>query len=261
MSLFSLLDDYVNTIRGGHRIAAVLMYLQMLRKVAKSELTRSSVADNLSGKSASSEFRTSSGMFINKGNDEIVSAIEDKITAWTFISKENGEDIQVSHYEYGQKYEPILITSLTTLTPFVVAIALPVSLGTFQMLRKEELLHHRGVHVKHETLSECAQRGIAGHALLFFNLLPDATIDPKSLHAGCPVIECEKWSATKWICVASFDKVYRTGGNCTGQNESCAGWAALGECTKNLAYMVGTADLPGFCRRSCNIHCDDAMMA
>ncbi|KAF3336957.1 putative prolyl 4-hydroxylase 4 isoform X1 [Carex littledalei] len=263
-----------------------------LISLAKSELTRSSVADNLSGKSVLSEVRTSSGMFINKAKDEIVSGIEDKIAAWTFIPKENGEDIQVLHYEYGQKYEPHYDYFTDTVNTLrgghrIATVLLYLSDvekgGETVFPLAEELKHHRGAHVKDDTLSECAQRGIAGKhqhykiratfpllhsnpfdfldavkprkgdALLFFNLLPDATTDPKSLHAGCPVIEGEKWSATKWIRVASFDKVYHTGGNCTDQNESCAKWAALGECTKNPAYMVGTADLPGYCKRSCNV--------
>lgn len=149
---------------------------------------------------------------------------------------------------------------------------------------------HRGEDAKDDSFSECAQRGKAGegpgdwntcnstlpshlvlenlwslhlidilvkpkrgNALLFFSLHPDATTDQGSLHAGCPVIEGEKWSATKWIHVASFDKIITSQGNCTDENESCERWAALGECTKNPEYMVGTADLAGFCRRSCNV--------
>ncbi|MCH98385.1 prolyl 4-hydroxylase subunit alpha-1-like [Trifolium medium] len=107
-----------------------------------------------------------------------------------------------------------------------------------------------------EDLSECAKKGIAvkprrGDALLFFSLHPNAIPDTLSLHAGCPVIEGEKWSATKWIHVDSFDKTVGAGGDCTDQHESCERWAALGECTKNPEYMVGSAGLPGYCRKSC----------
>ena len=67
------------------------------------------------------------------------------------------------------------------------------------------------------------------------------------------MIEGEKWSATKWIHVNSFDKVLNPGGSCTDENESCERWAALGECTKNPEYMVGSSELPGACRRSCKV--------
>lgn len=45
-----------------------------------------------------------------------------------------------------------------------------------------------------------------GDALLFFSLHPDASTDDLSLHGGCPVEQGEKWSATKWMHVASFDR-------------------------------------------------------
>ncbi|PKU69798.1 prolyl 4-hydroxylase [Dendrobium catenatum] len=58
-----------------------------LISLAKSELKRSAVADNLSGKSTLSDVRTSSGMFISKAKDDIVLGIEQKIAAWTFLPK------------------------------------------------------------------------------------------------------------------------------------------------------------------------------
>ncbi|KAK1433131.1 hypothetical protein QVD17_10037 [Tagetes erecta] len=38
-----------------------------------------------------------------------------------------------------------------------------------------------------------------GDGLLFYSLYPNGTIDPTSLHGGCPVIKGQKWVATKWI--------------------------------------------------------------
>nr|XP_016462670.1 PREDICTED: probable prolyl 4-hydroxylase 4 isoform X2 [Nicotiana tabacum] len=58
-----------------------------LISLAKSELKRSAVADNESGNSKTSEVRTSSGMFIPKAKDPIVSGIEEKIATWTFLPK------------------------------------------------------------------------------------------------------------------------------------------------------------------------------
>ncbi|KAF8392517.1 hypothetical protein HHK36_022860 [Tetracentron sinense] len=246
-----------------------------LISLAKLELKRSAVADNVSGKSKLSEVRTSSGMFISKGKDSIVDGIEDKIAAWTFLPKdlncvscfsENGEDIQVLRYEHGQKYDPHydyfadkvniargghrIATVLMYLTDVVKG-------GETVFPLAEESPRHRPS-TTNDDLSECAKKGIAvkprrGDALLFFSLYPSATPDSNSLHAGCPVIEGEKWSATKWIHVDSFDKNLGAGGNCTDENERCEKWAALGECTKNPEYMVGSPELPGACRRSCKV--------
>lgn len=94
-----------------------------------------------------------------------------------------------------------------------------------------------------------------GDALLFFSLHPDATTDTNSLHGSCPVIEGEKWSATKWIHVRSFDRPAKGSENedCTDKNEHCPKWAAAGECKKNAIYMLGSEGLPGFCRKSCGV--------
>lgn len=96
-----------------------------------------------------------------------------------------------------------------------------------------------------------AVKPMKGDALLFFNLHPNATTDPSSLHGSCPVVEGEKWSATRWIHVKSFERpVSRTTG-CVDENESCEKWAKAGECKKNPVYMVGSETDQGYCRKSC----------
>ncbi|KAK9077750.1 hypothetical protein SSX86_006087 [Deinandra increscens subsp. villosa] len=233
--------------------------------LAKSELKRSAVADHLSGASKLSEVRTSSGMFISKNKDLIVSGIEDKIATWTFLPKVNGEDMQVLRYEEGQKYEPhfdyfsdpVNIARGGHRIATVLMYLSDVEKGGETVFPSaEESSRHKTS--KPDDLSECAMKGIAvkprkGDALLFFNLDPNAKPDVMSLHGGCPVLQGEKWSATKWIHVDSFDKVIDHGGNCKDMNANCERWAALGECTKNVEYMVGTPEFPGYCRRSCKL--------
>eukprot|EP00475_Leptophrys_vorax_P043795 TRINITY_DN8532_c1_g1_i1.p1 TRINITY_DN8532_c1_g1~~TRINITY_DN8532_c1_g1_i1.p1 ORF type:complete len:214 (+),score=13.44 TRINITY_DN8532_c1_g1_i1:98-643(+) len=116
--------------------------------------------------------------------------------------------------------------------------------------------------VKDDTWSDCGKQGIAvkarkGDALLFFSLKPDASFDKSSLHAGCPVIEGEKWSATKWIHLKSFDGPPRGDPNvCADDDDNCPLWAQMGECEKNKAYMVGSGSKPGqlgYCRKSCGV--------
>lgn len=237
-----------------------------LISLAKKELKRSAVADNLSGESKLSEVRTSSGMFIPKAKDAIVNGIEEKIATWTFLPKENGEDIQVLRYESGQKYDahydyfvdPVNIARGGHRIATVLMYLTDVEKGGETVFPNAEEAPRRRSMIADEELSECAKKGIAvkprkGDALLFFSLHPNAIPDPLSLHGGCPVIEGEKWSATKWIHVDDFSKNLGYSHNCTDSNDHCHRWAALGECTKNPEYMVGTPELPGACKKSCNV--------
>ncbi|GAB2221084.1 hypothetical protein Droror1_Dr00012251 [Drosera rotundifolia] len=94
-----------------------------------------------------------------------------------------------------------------------------------------------------------------GDASLFFSLHPDATTDTSNLHGSCPAIEGEKWSATKWSHVKSFNKPIRPveQGECAYENPICTQWAAADECKKNPLYMVGSDSMKGYCRKSCKV--------
>lgn len=229
--------------------------------LARNKLEKSMVADNESGKSVLSEIRTSSGMFINKGQDEVIKAIEERIADWTFLPVENGEALQVLRYEHGEKYEPHFDyfhdKTNQALGGHRVATVL-MYLSNVVKGGETVFPNSQDPQVKDDTWSSCAKKGLSvkpekGDALLFFSLNPEVVPDILSLHGSCPVIEGEKWSATKWIHVGSFDRPKPKPGVCADENERCAEWAAMGECKKNPAYMVGSEGYPGSCRKSCKV--------
>ncbi|KAL3636607.1 putative prolyl 4-hydroxylase 7 [Castilleja foliolosa] len=49
------------------------------------------------------------GRKVTRRTDEIVSGIEAKIAAMTFLPQENGEGMQILHYDLGQKPSMSLI--------------------------------------------------------------------------------------------------------------------------------------------------------
>lgn len=234
-----------------------------LIKLARDKLEKSMVADNESGKSMLSEVRTSSGMFLLKAQDEVVANIEARIAAWTFLPEENGESIQVLRYEHGEKYEPHYDYFIDKVNQehgghrvaTVLMYLSNVERGGETVFPNSEAKMSQ---LEEDDWSDCAKQGYAvkpkkGDALLFFSLHPDTTTDDTSMHASCPVIEGEKWSATKWIHVRSFDTPLDsvTVGECRDENQNCASWAKVGECEKNPLYMVGSKDVYGSCRKSC----------
>ncbi|EOA23302.1 hypothetical protein CARUB_v10018771mg [Capsella rubella] len=230
-----------------------------LINLAKGKLVKSMVVtDDDTGESVESEERTSSGMFLFKRQDDIVANVEARLAAWTFLPEENGESIQVLHYENGQKYEPHFDFYYDTKTlknggHRVATVLMYLSNVTKGGETVFPMWKGKLPQLKDDSWSECAKQGYAvkpkkGDALLFFDLHPNATTDETSLHGSCPVIEGEKWSATKWIHVRSYGK--RQIG-CVDMNESCEEWAKEGECEKNPNYMVGSDTNLGYCRKSC----------
>ncbi|XP_062213831.1 probable prolyl 4-hydroxylase 7 [Phragmites australis] len=222
-------------------------------------LEKSMVVDRESGKSVLSEVRTSSGMFLAKKQDEVVARIEERIAAWTFLPPENGESIQILRYKNGEKYEPHFdyIRGKRHQTPVGHRVSTVLMYLSNAKMGGETVFpssENKLPQPKDNTWSECAKLGYAvkpvkGDALLFFSLHPNATMDPDSLHGSCPVIEGEKWSATKWIHVRSFDARRKRQGlsvGCKDEDALCPKWAAVGECAKNRGYMAG------FCRKSCD---------
>nr|KJB15318.1 hypothetical protein B456_002G170800 [Gossypium raimondii] len=197
--------------------------------------------------------------------NEVVADIEAGIAAWTFLPAENGESMQILHYENGQKYEPHFDYFHDKANQELGGHRIATVLMYFSDVESGGETVFPNVEgklsqPKDDSWSDCAKNGYAvkprkGDALLFFSLHLDATTDFDSLHGSCPVIKGEKWSATKWIHVRSFDTAKRQSVNrdCVDENENCANWASASECEKNPSYMIGSEDYYGYCRKSCKV--------
>ncbi|KAL6345251.1 hypothetical protein AAG906_015734 [Vitis piasezkii] len=188
---------------------------EYLIKLAKPHMQKSTVVDSSTGKSKDSRVRTSSGTFLTRGQDKIIRGIEKRLSDFTFLPVEHGEGLQILHYEVGQKYEPHydyflddyntknggqrMATVLMYLSDVEEGgeTVFPAAKGNFSSVPWWN------------ELSECGKEGLSvkpkmGDALLFWSMKPDASLDPSSLHGGCPVIKGNKWSSTKWIRVNEY---------------------------------------------------------
>ncbi|MED6156929.1 hypothetical protein PIB30_018853 [Stylosanthes scabra] len=181
-----------------------------LISIAKPNLTRSTVTDLATGMSQLSKHRTSHGMFIPRNNDPIVGGIEDKISAWTFLPKENGEPIQVLKYEEGEGYKAhydffqdnIHIQSKSGNRIATVLMYLKDVIQGGETLFP--LAHQEHPKTSYNDSTECGKRGLAvkarrGDAVVFFGIHVNGSVDGRSMHEACPVIKGQKWSAVKWI--------------------------------------------------------------
>ncbi|PIN01372.1 Prolyl 4-hydroxylase alpha subunit [Handroanthus impetiginosus] len=188
---------------------------EYLINLARPHMVKSTVVDSKTGKSMDSRVRTSSGTFLKRGRDKIIRDIEKRIADYTFIPAEHGEGLQVLHYEVGQKYEPhydYFLDEFNTKNGGQRIATLLMYLSDVEeggeTIFPAAMGNYSSVPGWNER-SECAKRGLSvkpkrGDALLFWSMRPDATLDPSSLHGGCPVIRGNKWSSTKWMHVGEY---------------------------------------------------------
>jgi prolyl 4-hydroxylase len=152
---------------------------------------------------------------LNRGQDKVIERIEQRIADFTFIPVDHGEGLQVLHYEVGQKYEPHYDYFLDTFNTknggqriaTVLMYLSNVNAGGETVFPESQV--NRSLVPDWNELTECAKSGLSvrphmGDALLFWSIKPDASLDPTSLHGGCPVVEGNKWSATKWLHVDKY---------------------------------------------------------
>ncbi|XP_026455965.1 probable prolyl 4-hydroxylase 3 [Papaver somniferum] len=183
--------------------------------LAKPHMEKSTVVDSETGKSKDSRVRTSSGTFLKRGQDKIIRSIEKRIADFTFIPETHGEGLQILHYEVGQKYEPhydYFLDAFNTKNGGQRIATVLMYLSDVEEGGETVFPAAKGnissVPWWNE-LSECGKKGLSvkprmGDALLFWSMRPDASLDPSSLHGGCPVISGNKWSSTKWIHVDEY---------------------------------------------------------
>lgn len=173
---------------------------EALRQLAAPRLARSETVDNSTGGSEVNAARTSAGMFFSRGETALIERIEQRIAALLRWPVENGEGLQILHYQPGAEYKPhydyfdpaqpgsatILKRGGQRVGTLVMYLNTPEAGGgtTFPDVQLEVA-------------------PIQGHAVFFS--YDRAHPGSRSLHGGAPVVAGEKWVATKWLREQRFD--------------------------------------------------------
>jgi prolyl 4-hydroxylase len=171
-----------------------------LIRQARPRMARSLTVDMQSGGTQLHDARTSSGMFFQRGETELLRTIEARITKLVAWPLENGEGIQVLRYTPGAEYKP----HYDYFDPKEPGSATHLRrggqrVGTLIMYLGEP--EQGGATVFPDVGLEVAPK--RGNAVFFSYSRPHA--DTKSLHGGAPVIAGEKWIATKWLRERRYD--------------------------------------------------------
>jgi prolyl 4-hydroxylase len=146
------------------------------------------------GQAEVNEARTSHGMFFERGESDLIARIEQRMATLLHWPVDHGEGLQVLHYQPGAEYKPhhdyfdpaapgtaaVLKRGGQRVGTLVVYLNTPASGGatTFPDV---------GLEVA----------PIKGNAVFFSYDRPHPLT--KTLHAGAPVEDGEKWVATKWL--------------------------------------------------------------
>jgi prolyl 4-hydroxylase len=140
------------------------------------------------------EARTSDGMFFHRGQNDLCQRIESRIATLLNWPVDHGEGLQVLHYKPGAEYKP----HYDYFEPGHPASASFLQRGG---QRVGTLLMYLNTPVRGGSTSfpdvDLEVSALKGNAVFFSYEQPDPST--RTLHGGSPVIEGEKWIATKWL--------------------------------------------------------------
>ncbi|WP_043007659.1 2OG-Fe(II) oxygenase [Comamonas testosteroni] len=162
-------------------------------------MQRSLTVDNQSGGEAVNDDRTSNGMFFQRGENDLISRVEQRIARLLNWPLENGEGMQVLHYRPGAEYKPHYdyFAPNEPGTPTILKRG-GQRVGTLVMYLNEPA--RGGATTFPDVGLQVVPR--RGNAVFFSYNRPDPAT--KTLHGGAPVLEGEKWIATKWLREREF---------------------------------------------------------
>lgn len=166
-----------------------------LRALSIGSLTPSTVVDDATGKVVGHAERVSQGTHFNVGQNNLVKRIEARISELTSIPVCNGEGLQILNYVQGGEYRPHF-----DYFPDNAGGRIHSEAGGQRIITV--IIYLNDVTAGGATIFPNLNLHIypkKGAALYFsyFNALGQT--DPNTLHGGTPVIEGEKWIATKWL--------------------------------------------------------------
>jgi prolyl 4-hydroxylase len=167
---------------------------------AEPRLARSETVHNSTGGSEVNAARTSRGMFFGRGESALIQRLENRIAALLRWPVRWGEGLQVLHYQPGAEYRPHhdYFDPLHAGTEAILARG-GQRVGTLIMYLNTPL--RGGATTFPDVLLDVA--AVKGQAVFFSYDRPHAVT--RTLHGGTPVIEGEKWVATKWLREREFN--------------------------------------------------------
>ncbi|MFS0576448.1 2OG-Fe(II) oxygenase [Sporosarcina sp. 179-K 3D1 HS] len=156
-----------------------------LIRLSKDKMKRSKIGETREV----NELRTSSSMFIEESENEIVARVEKRTSSIMNIPIEHGEGLQILQYTPGQQYK-----------------------AHYDFFSSASKVTNNRISTLVMYLNDVEQGGVTFFPKLNFSVFPkkgmavyfeyfytDQNVNELTLHGGAPVIAGEKWVATQWM--------------------------------------------------------------
>lgn len=167
--------------------------------LAKPRIRRSMTVDGAGDGEEVNDVRTSSGMFFDRDKEPLVARLDERMASLLRWPVENGESLQILHYQPGAEYLPHY------------DYFDPLSAGTAAQLRRGG----QRVATMLVYLNVCDDGGATIFPDVGFSVFPKPGLgvyfaydkpheSTLSLHGGAPVVKGEKWVATRWMRESHF---------------------------------------------------------
>jgi prolyl 4-hydroxylase len=172
-----------------------------LIELARPRLRPSTVVDPQTGANTVANYRNSEGMFFRPAETPLIALLDRRVAELMNCPLENGEGLQVLRYGAGGHTAPhfdFLIPSNPTNE---------ASLKRSGQRLSTLMIYLSDVTRGGETVFPKVRLSVTprkGNAVYFEYANSRQQLDARSLHAGMPVIEGEKWAVTKWMRTRPF---------------------------------------------------------
>jgi prolyl 4-hydroxylase len=172
-----------------------------LIELARPRLRPSTVVDPQTGANTVANYRNSEGMFFRPAETPLIALLDRRVAELMNCPLENGEGLQVLRYGAGGQTAPhfdFLIPSNPTNE---------ASLKRSGQRLSTLMIYLSDVTRGGETVFPEVRLSVTprkGNAVYFEYANSRQQLDARTLHAGAPVIEGEKWAVTKWMRTQPF---------------------------------------------------------
>ncbi|MBY0404126.1 MAG: 2OG-Fe(II) oxygenase [Cyanobacteria bacterium] len=167
-----------------------------LIEVAVPKMKRSVTVDPETGESFEIDQRTSSSAFFLVGENIPVNQVESKIARLLQRPPRFAEGLQILNYKIGQEYQP----HFDYFDPKLKGSIRCMERGGQRVATL--IMYLSNPEAGGETFFPDAKVSLfpkKRDGILFYNLHPNGSLDPLTLHGSRPITSGEKWAATKWI--------------------------------------------------------------